>query len=60
MRKEGGVQMNEQTAFDRGYDAGKNGANLFNCHYSIFGTPELRDAWTEGNKLGIKETGEGT
>lgn len=38
-----------------GYDAGMNGANANNCHFSIFSTPEKTKAWERGNADGSRE-----
>ncbi len=43
-----------------GYDAGKNGANTTNTHFRFFASPDLRDAWTKGNKRALDEKGTGT
>jgi hypothetical protein len=31
-----------------GFDAGRNGANLTNCHFAFFLLPELTRAWESG------------
>lgn len=31
-----------------GYDAGKNGADTENCHFSLFAKPEYTKAWERG------------
>lgn len=41
-----------QKAFDNGYMAGYGGANIQNCHFSNFVTPERTAAWQSGNDLG--------
>lgn len=46
----------EQRAEAMGYDAGCNGANVENCHYSAFETPEEKDAWNRGNERGLRES----
>lgn len=33
-----------------GYDAGKNGSNEKNCHFSLFSTPEKTVAWEKGKR----------
>ncbi len=42
--------MNEKEAFELGKDYAKNGANTTNCNFSIFATPQLKDAWEKGSK----------
>lgn len=39
--------------YKMGYDAGKNGPNKTNCHFSLFATQEQSDEWSAGNRDGI-------
>lgn len=41
-----------QYCYDRGFDAGKNGANKLNSHYLLFTSPDKTKAWEHGNKEG--------
>ena len=47
--------MNNQEAYDFGYDFGKNGANTTNCHFSIFATTELMKSWEKGKNKATLE-----
>jgi hypothetical protein len=38
--------------WQNGHDAGLNGPNQNNCHFSNFATPADRDEWERGNKIG--------
>jgi ribosome modulation factor len=38
--------------WQNGYDAGLNGVNQTNCHFSNFATPEDRDQWESGKRAG--------
>lgn len=40
--------MKAWMAYILGYKCGLNGPNETNCHYSLFGTPELTQAWERG------------
>ena len=40
-----------QAAYEAGVDARKNGPNTTNCSFRHFATPEMRDAWSEGNRV---------
>ena len=42
--------MNKEYAHKMGYDCGVNGANLKNCHFTIFGQKEFTKVWEEGKK----------
>jgi len=44
-------------AYDHGYDCGLNGANLTNCHFSIFQSQDNTAAWNEGKKDGEEDRG---
>jgi hypothetical protein len=46
-----------QRAYDAGVDAGKNGPNTTNCHFSLFSSREMTQAWEEG-KNSVKSRGE--
>lgn len=37
-------------AYEKGYDCGLNGANMDNCHFAIFSTPENTRAWEQGKR----------
>jgi len=43
---------NLKKCYEMGYDAGLNGANTENCHFGLFATKEMSDAWSVGNKVG--------
>jgi len=42
----------EQYAFDMGYDAAVKGADTTNCHFTLFASKTLMEAWTAGNRAG--------
>lgn len=42
----------ESIAEKMGYDAGINGPNTTNCHFSLFRRPELTKAWERGKARG--------
>jgi len=42
-----------QYAYEMGKSCAENGANLINCHFNIFSSPEKTKAWEEGK---IKNT----
>lgn len=47
------LQLKKETeAYRRGYDAGMNGANTHNCHFSIFAKSENTKEWERGNNDG--------
>lgn len=46
--------MDIKTAYNFGLDAGYNGANTKNCHFTIFSKPEFTREWEKGNKVGIE------
>lgn len=41
-----------KSPYERGFDAGVNGPNERNCHFSIFRTPENTKAWERGKAAG--------
>ena len=41
-----------KTPYEARFDAGKNGANTFNSHYSWFTTKESMNEWQRGNNAG--------
>lgn len=41
--------------YDAGYDAGLNGPNERNCHFSLFDTPEHTKEWERGKAAGDSE-----
>lgn len=45
----------EDCAEAAGYDAGRNGADNENCHFSFFTTPVLTAAWERGKSRGDRE-----
>lgn len=47
--------MDKEYAYKMGYDCGKNGANLKNCHFTIFSQKEFMQAWEEGKKKAKSE-----
>lgn len=46
--------MNERPPWNNGFDAGLNGPNKTNCHFSNFQTEQDRKDWEEGNRAGKK------
>jgi ribosome modulation factor len=42
----------KQHAYAAGYDCGLNGGNTTNCHFSLFSTRELTEAWEHGKRDG--------
>jgi len=42
-------------AYQMGLDAGRNGPNQKNCHFTIFSKREYTDAWEKGKAEGEKE-----
>ena len=44
-----------QKCYEKGYDAGKNGANTTNSHFSLFTSPDRTKAWEKGNKRAKEE-----
>lgn len=42
-------------AYEAGFDAGRNGADTNNSHYSWFANIDLMNSWSRGNKDGILE-----
>lgn len=41
-----------QECYDAGLDCAVNGANMTNCHFGIFSSPDKAEAWERGNKEG--------
>ena len=41
---------NLRICFEKGRDAAINGATTENCHFGLFATKEMSDAWSAGNK----------
>jgi ribosome modulation factor len=41
------------SAYQYGYDAGVNGPNTTNCHFSLFHSPDMTKAWERGNAVGL-------
>jgi phosphoribosyl-AMP cyclohydrolase len=39
-------------AYGLGFDCGRHGPNTTNCHFSIFASRELTDAWERGHAAG--------
>lgn len=50
----------ERKAEEMGYDAAINKPNTTNCHFSLFATKELMEAWSRGKKRGEQEAGTAT
>ncbi len=48
--------MDKEYAYKMGYDCGKNGANLKNCHFTIFSRKEFTKAWENGKREASNET----
>lgn len=44
----------ESKEFKNGYDAGLNGANTTNSHFSNFSTPDQTKDWEAGQLAGLK------
>ncbi len=51
--------VTEEYAERMGHDAGFNGANTTNCHFSIFATPQLMRAWERGKNRGAGRAASG-
>ena len=47
--------MDKEYAYKMGYDCGKRGANLKNCHFTIFSQEEFTKSWEEGKRKAEKE-----
>jgi len=45
-------KRSKEYAYKMGLDNAKNGANITNCHFSIFSSPENIRAWEKGVKDG--------
>lgn len=45
-----GSAINEEYAERMGYDCEWNGADMTNCHFSLFAKPELTAAWERGKR----------
>lgn len=45
----------EKRAFEMGWDCGKNGPDTTNCHFGLFATRKLTDAWERGKKAAKDE-----
>ncbi len=43
------AELEVKKAYDAGYDAAINGANMTNCDFRIFSTQEKTRAWEKGN-----------
>ena len=52
LKKRGTVipQRDETYAYNMGFDCGKNGANLKNCHFSIFNSQSNMKEWERGKR----------
>jgi hypothetical protein len=48
----------EQEAESAGFDAGYNGSNTTNCHFSLFATPAMTKAWERGHARGKEARGQ--
>lgn len=52
--------MSKQTTeYKNGFDAGLNGSDKTNTHFSNFGTAESTADWEQGNRDGKKEKAKG-
>lgn len=51
-----------QSAYEAGFDAGKNGPDTLNCDFRWFRSKESMQEWERGKKAGsvTPESGEGT
>lgn len=47
----------EERAYEQGYNAAIEGTNTTNCHFTLFATKSLMEAWTAGNRAGEKFNG---
>jgi ribosome modulation factor len=45
---------NKSVEYKHGFDAGKNGSNKTNCHFSNFPTAERKKEWEKGYKNGLR------
>lgn len=48
--------MNENIAYQMGFDCELSGANEENCNFAIFSTPQNTKAWETGNKDAAKQS----
>jgi hypothetical protein len=46
---------NNSKEYKNGFDAGMNGANTTNCHFSNFNTPDQTKDWEAGQLAGLKK-----
>lgn len=44
--------MDEKTAYEAGFDCGKNGATTDNCHFKYFSRQSMTEAWERGKLAG--------
>lgn len=49
----------ETTEYKNGFDAGLNGPNKINSHFSNFATKEQTDSWEAGQRAGKKQKAQG-
>lgn len=47
------------TPFEAGYDCEENGANVKNCHFGLFSTPERTKEWERGKSEAKAHSGQG-
>jgi hypothetical protein len=52
--KQQASKVTEEYAEKMGYDAGLNGPNTTNAHFTLFSRPEFTRAWERGSKRGTK------
>lgn len=48
----------EKEAYRYGFDCGKYGPTIMNCHFTLFATPELTKAWERGKADGERANAE--
>lgn len=48
-------KIDEEYAYNAGYDSGRNGSNQENCDFRIFSTPENTKAWERGRAKAEEE-----
>ena len=48
-----------QECYERGYDSAISGEDMVNCNFSLFSSPDRKDAWERGRKDGKRKSKEG-
>lgn len=46
------MDIRDNPHYAAGYDAGLNGPNMTNCNFALFGSPENKTLWEQGNADG--------